>query len=115
MVRNTASFVELSNVRGGEGIMEKHEILTPAEMYGANKLFGKMILRKGASIGLHQHVGESEAYYILSGHGLFTEDAGAPQPVSSGDICFIEEGHSHALANSSEEPLAFIALVYPAK
>ncbi len=115
MIRRTDSFTELSEVRGGTGIMEKHEILTSDEMYGSNKLFGKMVLRKGASIGLHQHVNESEAYYILSGTGLFTEDDNTPQSCGPGDICFIEEGHSHALANTGDGPLEFIALVYPAK
>ena len=61
---------------------------------------------------MHQHIVETEPYYILSGKGIFTDNDGSRTEVVPGDVCVIEVGQSHSLENPNDEPLEIIAMVY---
>jgi quercetin dioxygenase-like cupin family protein len=70
----------------------------------------KATLKSGCSLGLHQHNGNSEAYYILSGKGIYN-DNGVLTEVEAGDTTFTADGESHGLENAGSEDLVFMALV----
>ena len=103
--------VEFSCICEGIGDTEQHKILnTVEEMYGKGRAFSHMFLAPGHSIGYHRHVGDNEAYYILSGNGLYN-DNGTPVRVYPGDTMICNEGECHGILNDTDEPLEFIVLV----
>lgn len=69
-----------------------------------------MTLEPGCSLGYHEHHGESETYYILSGQGEYS-DNGLYRPVQPGDITFTPDGKGHGLANIGNTDLVFMALI----
>ena len=97
---------------GGEGSLEKYHIVSAEELNGHGKMFAKIVLHPHSSIGWHQHVGNTEPYYILEGKGIFVDNDGSRSEVGPGDVCYIEVGQSHSLENPTDENLVFIALIY---
>ena len=95
----------------GEGYISLHTLLSAEEFFGFGKFLSRIVIKPGHSIGWHQHVGEAEYYYILSGHGEFTDSDESVHSVGPGDICTIVPGGSHAIANHGEEELVFLALI----
>ena len=85
-------------------------LLTPEQMGGKCRMFAKVSILPGHTLAAHEHHGESEAYYILSGKGIY-EDDGRKMPALPGDCFFCEDGHSHGIACDGEEPVEFIALI----
>lgn len=97
-------------MRGGNGNVELLHILEKDEMKGKVRLFAKVTLNPGCSIGEHDHVDEEEAYYILKGTGR-VNDNGEYQTVQAGDVILTGNGAFHALENTGDEPLEFMAVV----
>ena len=77
----------------------------------AIKEIGWMRLDKGASIGLHKHGVNEDAYIIISGEGIFTDGDGNETVVHAGDITIARAGQSHALRNEKDEPLIFLDVI----
>lgn len=98
-------------IRGGKGDVYTYHILQADEMMGHGRLYAKMVLPPGSSIGCHTHEGDTEPYYILKGQGIFTDADGSRVPVGPGDICTIACGESHAIENAGDEDLEMIALI----
>ncbi len=113
MVRKTTSEVR-EKMRGGNGQVEFEHVLSKEELNGVGRLYAKIRLKPGCSIGRHQHVGETEPFYVLEGHGTFVEDDGTRVEVGPGDVCIIEPGQSHSMENNTDEDLVFMALIYNA-
>lgn len=111
MVRQVVKTKEVEGLRGGKGKIILHDILTPDELLGHCKMYGKAILPPGCSIGHHQHTEDFETYYILEGEGVFTDADGSKKIVKAGDCANIYVGQSHALANESDKDLVFIYIV----
>lgn len=98
------------NIHNGNGEVITIPLLTPEEFSGKGKVFSKMILPPGTSIGDHQHKADFEGFYILKGEGIFL-DNGKEVIVSEGDFTLTTDGESHSLKNDSQEDLEFIALL----
>ena len=64
----------------------------------------------GEQVPFHEHHGNAENYYIISGTGLYN-DNGNEIEVSDGVIAFTPSGQGRALKNICKEKLCFIALV----
>ena len=65
---------------------------------------------KGSSLGYHEHHGNTETYFILSGTGEYS-DNGEKYTVKAGDCTFCAEGNGHGLENTGNEDLVFMALI----
>ena len=113
MVRKTIERRKM-NARGGNGEVIFHDVVTTEELRGHGRLYSKITLRQGCSIGWHQHVTDTEPYYILKGRGIFTDNDGSRIEVGPGDVCYIELGESHSIENPFEEDLELMALIYNA-
>ncbi len=101
------------HLQGGKGGAVVHTIVPEKDLYNSGRMYSKIILDPGASVGWHRHEGETEPYYILEGRGVFIDDDGSRSEVAAGDVCTILPGQCHSLENSSEtDPLTFIALIY---
>ena len=96
---------------GGSGAAEVSALISEAEFYGAGRVFSKVTLKPGCSIGWHEHFDEVEYYYILSGKGQFTNPDGTVEDVIPGDVCTMNPDQGHAIACIGDEPLVFIALI----
>lgn len=110
MVRKT-DIKYVPNLRGGEGVIEIRHILSREELMGHAGMYAHVVIPPHASLGFHQHVENTEPYYIIKGEGIFVDNDGSRIPVKAGDVCVIEVGQSHAVENPGEEPLEMIALV----
>ncbi len=106
--------VEVRTKMGGCGKGECYvtEIASKEEMLGHARLFAKVVVPPGSSIGWHRHNNETEPYYILAGEGDFKDSDGNECKVHAGDICTIPCGGCHSLENNGTEDVVLIALIY---
>lgn len=100
----------IKNMRGGEGIVNVKHILNPEEMLGKGRLFAENTVPVGASIGLHPHEGDIEAYYYLKGKGIYYNNVEEFE-VKAGDLTVVDDHNSHSIKNTGDEPLVFVALI----
>lgn len=98
------------NLRGGNGSVEFVHIVKQNELGGKCRLFAKMIVNPGCSVGLHDHTNEEEIYYILAGSGMVV-DNGLKQEVGPGDAIVTGGGNSHSIENTGKEPLEVMAVI----
>lgn len=112
MLRKKTEMVrdERSEMRGGKGTIQTLELLTETELMGKGRLFSIMTIEPGCSIGLHDHIGEAETYYILRGVGI-ADDNGTEVVVEPGDILYTGDGHHHSIRNEGSETLEFLAMI----
>ena len=54
-------------------------------------------IEPGCTLGYHEHHGESETYYILTGEGMYNN--GTKRPRTAGVVTFTPDGRGHALDN----------------
>ena len=52
---------------GGKGTMHIERLLQSEEMGSGVKMYAKVTIDVDASLGVHQHIGDGESYYILQG------------------------------------------------
>ena len=105
-------YEEKQNLRGGNGTIRYYHVLEEKEMNGHARMYARLVLPPGASIGWHQHVGETEPYYILKGQAKFTDNDGTETLVGPGDCCIIEVDQYHSIENTGSEDLELMALIY---
>ena len=74
------------------------------------KQFSYVEINVGEEVPYHEHHGNAENYYIISGKGLYN-DNGKEIEVGAGTVTFTPSGEGHALKNIGEDKLSFIALV----
>ncbi len=110
MVRKNEAVVK-ENLRGGKGSVTLYPILSPEELMGHGSMYARVVIPAHCSIGWHQHVGNTEPYYIIKGEGVFVDNDESRTVVHPGDICTIACGEWHSMENNSEEDLEMIALV----
>ena len=97
----------IEGASGGKGILRK-EVLIDREQMGEHcGLFGEVTLEPEAVLGYHEHHGETETYYILSGNGVYV-DNGEEVPAKEGDVFFCKDGDGHGLKNTGARDLVFV-------
>lgn len=106
----TLTKIDMHEPFGGKGDSYAHKLLEGDEFLGAGRLYNIVTFPPKCSIGYHTHTGESETYYVLKGKGIFNDD-GVETEVSEGDVMYTGPGHSHGLANASDEDLVISALI----
>lgn len=105
-----AEMAEIKAPRGGAGIMKGFQYLGNANLEG--KLNGFFIneLEKDAEVGYHQHIGNEEIYFIVSGEAL-VKDNDIEEKLFAGDLVYTADGESHGIKNIGEGPLKFVAFI----
>lgn len=106
---NEMAVSDRTNVKGGQGTYQSQQIFTP-EQVEKTTLFACNTLPPQTSIGIHPHTSEGEAYVILQGEAVVTED-GVEHILHPGDAEYCTGGHTHGIANRSEAPLKFLAII----
>ena len=98
-------------MRDGEGVAKVTSLIAgPEELNGKGRLFSRIVLEPGCSIGYHVHENDAELFYILAGSGVYS-DNGNPVNVQAGDVAICETGHGHSIANTGKETLEFVAVI----
>lgn len=102
--------VKAENVNGGAGYILKEALLTGADLGEHCKMFSQVTIPAGCELGYHEHHGESETYYILSGKGTYN-DNGTELPAETGDVFLCRDGDGHGLKNTGNDDIKFVALI----
>ena len=113
MIRKPAEFGRdvRKNMRGGDGEVVVSAIWKPGEEMKSNtRMYSRLILEPGCSIGLHPHENEEELFFILKGRAE-TIDNGEPKILEAGDASITRSGESHSLKNIGSETLEVLALI----
>ncbi|MCL2866212.1 MAG: cupin domain-containing protein [Clostridia bacterium] len=111
MVRKKISLPEESceGLLGGQGtvtLVHLEQLLLP-ETCG---LCAKLTIPEGCSVGEHEHIGEAEVFYFLSGKGVVTDDDKRVE-VQAGDVMTTVSGHRHSVQNSGKDDLVLVAVI----
>ncbi|MCI5868485.1 MAG: cupin domain-containing protein [Dorea sp.] len=102
--------IKVENVNGGAGFITKEPLVSSEEVGEACKMYAKVSLLPGSEIGYHEHHGETESYFILTGTGLY-DDNGTECPAEPGDLFLCKDGAGHGIKNTGTEELSFMALI----
>ena len=102
--------VKAEHANGGAGYILKEALLTGGDLGEHCRMFSKVTIPPQCELGYHEHHGESETYYLLTGKGMYS-DNGKEVPAEAGDVFFCDDGNGHGLKNTGEEDLTFVALI----
>ena len=100
----------LEHLHGGAGHVLVESLLDEEGLGKESRLFAKVTLPPSCEVGHHEHHDEIEAYYILSGTGMY-EDNGRAMDVEPGDVFYCDNGLGHGIKNTGTENLVFLALI----
>ena len=99
------------NMRGGKGsVYFRHPVADKADLPAKCRLFAEIIVPTGASMGYHEHMGETEFYYILEGTGIL-DDGKTRTPLNPGDTVVTGNGGGHSVENESGSDLKLLACI----
>ena len=99
------------HMRDGDGTVQlTHFITGPEELNDKGRLFAKITLNPGCSIGYHVHEGDAELFYILKGTAEYN-DAGEIRTVTAGDVTICPTGTGHGIANKTDEVVELVAVI----
>ena len=74
------------------------------------RLYSLIQVKPGEEVEYHMHVGESETFFFLSGKGVYN-DNGKQVDIVPGMVTFTPSGEGHAVKNTGDEVLTFIAMI----
>ncbi len=101
----------------GNGPRHVYHVVSKEELNGHARMYARVVLPPGSKVAWHQHVKDTEPYYILQGEGDFYEGSSEngeriKNHVKAGDVCLIPVGGWHSIENNSDSDLQFMALIY---
>ena len=98
-------------MRGGEGeILIRHIWEPETELHSKTKMFSKITIKPGCSIGEHAHNDEEEVFYVVKGTAEFS-DNGKKIVLNPGDSMLTGGGASHAVKNIGTDDVELIAMI----
>ena len=98
-------------MRDGDGTVQLTNFINdPKELCEKGRIFSKITLNPGCSIGYHVHETDSELFYILKGTAEYS-DNGTIRTVSAGDVTICPPGEGHSIANRTEELVELVAVI----
>ena len=97
-------------VNGGAGHVLMEALLNEEERGEHCRIFSQVTIELGCELGYHEHHGETETYYVLSGSATYM-DNDKEYEIKTGDVTFCKDGDGHGIKNQGTEPIVFVALV----
>ncbi|KNZ42152.1 cupin domain-containing protein [Acetobacterium bakii] len=111
IIKKTSLVTETKdNMRGGNGAPVITHVIGGEILGNKGRLYSKIVMQPGDSIGYHQHVGEQEIYYFLSGEGM-VKDNEETIKIYPGDVMITPDHGYHSIENTGTEELVFMALI----
>jgi len=99
------------NMRGGNGAITLRYLVPASETFGKSRMIAELTMPKGASIGPHDHVGETEMYIITEGQAYVTEN-NEGFTLNAGDVMYTGNGDFHSIENKCENDLVLYAVIF---
>lgn len=93
----------IEHFKGGGG-----SVTAQAYVDGNNRIM-RATVHPHSSIGWHQHSGNSEIVYVMSGVGKVVVEGGE-EPLAPGICHYCAEGQFHSVVNPNEEDLVVFAV-----
>ena len=101
----------LENMRGGDGSVRIERMWSPeTELKANNRLFAKLVLKPGSSIGFHHHENEEEVFYVLRGIAE-ADDNGDTVILNPGDSILTADGAGHSIKSVGEDTLELLSVI----
>ena len=92
----------------GEVLIEK---ILDEELADKCGLYARVTIPAGSVLGYHEHHGNGESYFVLSGEAVY-DDNGVKRTIKAGDSTWTPDGSGHGVDNSQgREPIVFMALI----
>ncbi len=113
MIRHQGEYrAELrSAMRGGKGEVKIEHFWEPeSEMRAHNRMFARLTLPVGGSIGFHPHDQEEEVFVVVRGRAE-ADDNGNVVELNAGDTILTGNGDGHAIRNAGDTELELIAVI----
>ena len=89
----------------------KIEKILDEELADKCGLYAKVTIPAGSVLGYHEHHGNGESYFVLSGEAIY-DDNGKRRIIVAGDSTWTPDGSGHGVDNSQgKEPIVFMALI----
>ena len=89
----------------------KIEKILDEELADKCALYAKVTIPAGSVLGYHEHHGNGESYFVLSGEAVY-DDNGAKRIIRAGDSTWTPDGSGHGVDNSQgKADLVFMALI----
>ncbi len=96
--------ITIPQMNRGEGCVSTRMFMDP------NGKIIRSVLPKGASIGAHQHLTNSEVDYVLSGMGTAVCD-GEEEVLAAGCCHYCPKGSTHSIQNTGDEDMVLFTVV----
>ena len=103
--------VDQKEFLGGQGTVHCDHVLEAEEMHGMNRVYAKVTLQKGCSVGYHVHNGDGEDYYVIKGTATIDDNHERTLTLKEGEHYFTPSGKGHSLTNLQDEELQVMALI----
>ena len=100
-------------MKGGTGSVRFEHIWkknSNDEMKSSCRMFARITLEPGCSVGRHRHEGEEEIFYILSGRAR-AWDNGEWAELGPGDSTICRSGEEHSMECLGDEPCVYLAAI----
>jgi quercetin dioxygenase-like cupin family protein len=88
-------------------------LVTPHLDEGAGLTTGEVIIYPGQGHAPHQHPGEEEVIYVISGKGSQTVGDGEAFDIAEGDAIYIPRDAVHSTYNTTWSPLRLVVVYTP--
>ena len=99
------------HMRDGKGTVELTSFIAgPEELCGKGRLFSRITVKPGCSIGYHIHDNDSELFYLMKGTAEYN-DNGELKTVKEGDVTICPAGTGHGIENKGTETVEIIAVI----
>ena len=113
LLRNWAGIPMVAkHSQGGTGQILVGDLFTADELGDAWDFVQCVKLPPGSAIGLHQHTGDEELYYIVEGRGTMTTDEGKVE-VGPGTASLCKSGSRHGLVNTGAGDMTILVAQAP--
>ena len=96
-------------MRVGNGEI-KIEHLWENELNSPIRMFSRITVEPGCSIGFHNHDNEEEVFYIISGQAE-ADDNGNTVILNPGDTILTGNGDGHSIKNAGNTTLVMMAVI----
>ncbi len=97
------------NMRGGDGSVKIEHFWDKDELKANNRLFARLTLAPGSSIGTHEHAGEEEVFVIVQGRAE-ADDNGQTVILEAGDT-ILTSNACHSIKSIGDKPLVLVAVI----
>ncbi len=107
---NEYSLTTCENMRGGDGEIKIEHYWGKDELLAKTRLFAKLTIQPGDSIGNHSHDNEEEVFVILQGKAEMS-DNGQLVILNPGDTILTANGAAHSVKSIGDIPLEMMAVI----